>query len=201
MSRGLKRSTPVETPDWTQSKTLALASQQCVYCFGMGLMQTRGTAMRPCHCVERRIFRACYERFRECVTEEKPIGRVSLESNRGRLNFHNYSMKNEEYAADFVLVAKRVLGEGTLAHRLFRFHFLLGADCGLCCRKLGLDRGEFFHEVYRVEQRLGKAFAELKPYALFPLDEYFGGAKAKVDPLAAKALPVQRFRLTAASAA
>jgi hypothetical protein len=36
-----------------------------------------------------------------------------------------------------------------------------------------LDRGDFFHIVYRVQERLGKVFRELEPYALFPLDEYF----------------------------
>ncbi len=44
-----------------------------------------------------------------------------------------------------------------------------------------MDRGSFFHEVYRIEQKLGKTFRELEPYALFPLDEYFsGGAKSGV---------------------
>ena len=38
-----------------------------------------------------------------------------------------------------------------------------------------MDRGNFFHAVYRVEQKLGKVFRELKPYALYPLDEYFHG--------------------------
>jgi hypothetical protein len=60
-------------------------------------------------------------------------------------------------------------------HRLFRYHFLLGADWKLCARKLSVDRGNFFHAVYRVEQKLGRAFRELQPYALFPLDEYFNG--------------------------
>jgi hypothetical protein len=60
-------------------------------------------------------------------------------------------------------------------YRLFKFHFLLGADWKLCCRRLNLDRGEFFHEVYRIQQKLGRAFRELEPYCLYPLEEYFGG--------------------------
>jgi hypothetical protein len=31
----------------------------------------------------------------------------------------------------------------------------------LCCRQLGTDRGNFFHAVYRIEQKLGRVFAEL----------------------------------------
>jgi hypothetical protein len=60
-------------------------------------------------------------------------------------------------------------------HRLFRYHFLLGADWKLCAPKLSVDRGNFFHAVYRIEQKLGRAFRELEPYALFPIDEYFNG--------------------------
>jgi len=41
---------------------------------------------------------------------------------------------------------------------------------------MNLDRGAFFHEAYRIEQKLGRTFRELQPYALFPLDEYFNGS-------------------------
>jgi hypothetical protein len=71
-------------------------------------------------------------------------------------------------------VARRSLDESE--YRLFRYHFILDADWKLCTRKLKIDRGNFFHAVYRIEQKLGRVFRELEPYALFPLDEYFGGA-------------------------
>ena len=38
-----------------------------------------------------------------------------------------------------------------------------------------MDRGTFFHEIYRITERLGRVFRELQPYPLFPLDEYFHG--------------------------
>jgi hypothetical protein len=81
--------------------------------------------------------------------------------------------------ADFVLIARRELNPAE--YKLFRFHFLLGAECPLCCQKLGLTRGNFFHMVYRVEQKLGKVFATLMPYPLYPLDEYYGGNTRMVD--------------------
>jgi hypothetical protein len=37
-----------------------------------------------------------------------------------------------------------------------------------------IDRGLFFHTVYRVEEKLGRAFVETEPYGLFPVDDYFG---------------------------
>ena len=70
-------------------------------------------------------------------------------------------------------MSRRSLDENE--YKIFRYHFLLGADWKLCCRKLNIDRGTFFHEVYRIQQKLGRTFRELQPHALFPVDEYFNG--------------------------
>jgi len=85
----------------------------------------------------------------------------------------SFGRKHEEYMADFCLVSRRSLTEAE--YRLFRYHFLLGADWTLCARKLSMSRGNFFHAVYRIEQKLGRVFRELQPYPLFPLDDYFNG--------------------------
>jgi hypothetical protein len=167
--------------DWTRSETLALAQQSCSHCYGLGLRPGRGGASTACNCVFRAIFRACYARFRQCAAKEKYISRVSLEANPGRQRKSVWGMKNEEFIADFCLIARRTLSDEQ--YRLFKFHYLLGADWKLCCRKLLFDRGEFFHEAYRIEQILGRAFRETEPYSLFPLDEYFNGsAKGNKDP-------------------
>lgn len=147
---------------------------KCVCCHGMGLRPSRGRQTAPCNCVLRAIFRACYNRFRECVEKEKSLTRVSLDSNAKTCRRSTWGRKTEEYIADFQLVSKRALTPEE--HRIFRFHFLLGADWRLCTLKLKMDRGTFFHELYKIEQKLGRTFRELEPYALFPLDEYFYGA-------------------------
>jgi hypothetical protein len=92
-------------------------------------------------------------------------------------------LKNEEYTADFCLVSRRALSPED--YRIFKFHFLLGADWKLCCRRLGIDRGSFYHAVYRIQEKLGRIYRELRPYALFPVDEYFHGARRpdEDDPL------------------
>ena len=110
------------------------------------------------------------------------MGQIRLEFHRGKDRRQSYGRKTEEYMADFCLVSRRHLDD--LEYRIFRFHFLLGADWKLCCRRLQMDRGTFFHAVYRIEQRLGRIFRELEPYSLYPLDEYFGGTvrKAPVHP-------------------
>jgi hypothetical protein len=107
------------------------------------------------------------------------MSRISLEGNRGGQRKTIWSRKNEEFIADFCLVSRRALND--FEYRIFNFHFLLGADWKLCCRRLGMDRGNFFHEVYRIEQRLGRVFRELQPYGLYPLDEYFGGSTRETE--------------------
>ncbi len=89
--------------------------------------------------------------------------------------------------ADFCLVSQRILDD--FEYRLFRYHFLLGADWRLCCRQMSIDRGTFFHAVYDIEQKLGQAFAEIEPYPLYPLGDYFAGVIQR--PAAVEAMPVR----------
>ena len=158
--------------EWTRSETLALAVPNCASCYGTGMRSVKRGVPQACNCVLRSVFRACYARFRHCSTKEKYLSKVSLEYT-ARGGHRTWGRKDEEYVADFTLVSRRTLTSEE--YRLFSFHFLLGADWRLCCRRLKMDRGNFFHAVYRIEQKLGKMFRELKPYALFPLDEYFHG--------------------------
>lgn len=157
--------------EWTRSETLALAANKCSICKGSGVKGSRGNTTAPCNCVFRRIFRVCLRRFRECVEAAKFVSRVSLEVQAGGTHRNNWGRKDEEYIADFTLISKRILTSDE--QKIFKAHFLLGGEWSLCCRQMKIDRGTFFHSVYRIEQKLGRAFREIRPYALFPLDEYF----------------------------
>jgi hypothetical protein len=103
---------------------------------------------------------------------EKHLSTVSLDWSSGPRGKRSYGRKVEEYVADFCAVSRRALDDQQ--YPLFRYHYLLGADWKLCCRVLKIEKGDFFHRVYRIEEILGRTFRELKPYALFPLYEYFG---------------------------
>lgn len=134
----------------------------------------------PCHCVMRSIFRACFKRFRQCVEKEKHLSQCTFQFTGGREKTMAWGRKNEEYIADFLLMVRRHLDENE--YRIFRIHYLLGADWRLCCMKLKVDRGDFFHFIYKIEARLGRAFREEKPYGLYPLDEYFSGVVGPALP-------------------
>ena len=184
------------TFDWNRSETIAVAKESCSQCQGLGLRAatSRKGPEAPCNCALRGIFRICYSRFRYCVEKEKHMSHVRLEVIGGQDRRAVWGRKDEEYIADFCMVSRRLLDD--FEYRLFRFHFLLGADWRLCCRQLKMEKGVFFHAVYRIQQKLGRAFRELTPYALFPLDEYFGTFRKDLSPESIKVLrmppPVKR---------
>jgi hypothetical protein len=159
--------------EWSRTDTLPIANHDCSLCHGMGLRGGRLDATQPCNCVLRSIFRTCYTRFQACATKEKSLSRVTLDGTSPRCRRAVWGRKDEEFLADFILVSKRALT--AREHQLFRYHYLLGADWRLCCRQLKMEKGLFFHAVYRIEQKLGRIFRELQPYPLYPLDEYFNG--------------------------
>lgn len=160
---------------WNRSEVLGLARESCAHCHGVGMRHGNEGSTEPCNCVLRKVFTACLRKFRACAEKSNRVPTVRIEHMaRGNENRHTWGMKAEEYMADFYLVTRRALSDSEF--RLFKFHFLLGASWRLCSKRLGMDRGTFFHEVYRIEQKLGRIYRELEPYALYPLDEYFGGS-------------------------
>ncbi len=168
--------------EWTRSETLGLSTHSCVLCNGLGLRVSENCEdTTPCNCVLRNIFRACYARFRELSAKEKFMSQARLEAVQGRDGKCVWSRKDEEYIADFTLLARRSLNEAE--YRIFKYHFLLGADWKLCCGKLKMDRGTFFHSVNRIQSKLGRVYRDVEPYALFPLSEYFHGEQKIVSSI------------------
>jgi hypothetical protein len=155
---------------WDRGNTIAMADQNCGRCHGVGLQARRG-GTAPCGCVLRAIFRACLRKYRECARKDPHIAQVNLEVVAGKRGALAWGRPDQEYCADFVLIARRTLDN--LHRRVFSLHFLRDRDWRACTRALGIGRGNFFHAVYRVQEQLGRVFCELRPYALFPVDQYF----------------------------
>lgn len=181
-----------KTMEWNRTDTLPIADHQCSLCHGLGLRGGRLDATQPCNCTLRAIFRACYQRFQFSAVKEKTLTTVSFDGASARSRRAVWGRKEEEYVADFMLIAKRTLNRAE--HQLFRFHFLLGADWRLCCKRLSVEKGQFFHAVYRIEQKLGRVFRELQPYPLYPLDEYFNGVTLEHKALRTDSLRMNILR-------
>jgi hypothetical protein len=159
--------------EWNRTNTLPLSRVKCGSCDGSGVYVTGEGKEEPCNCVLRAVFQSCYRRFVECAVKSTSDSRVSLEKGTSHTRSGGWGRKQEEFVADFCLIAKRTLTAEE--HTLFRYHFLLGADYILCGRKFGMDKAEFFYNIYKMKAKLGRAFRETQPYPLYPVNEYFEG--------------------------
>lgn len=158
--------------EWNANELGFLANLSCTVCGGMGVRRKKRDQIVPCRCALRAAFRTCHTRFRLCAESSRMRSRVSFERNpSGRSHKGSWGRKDQEYMADFELTARRVLDPWH--QTLFRYHFVLGANAAMCCRRLRIDRGGFFHAIYRIEALLGEAFMQLEPYALYPPRNYF----------------------------
>ena len=92
---------------WDRSETIGLAKPFCVTCKGVGQKPNVKERSIPCNCVLRAIFRACYARFRDCVSKEKFMSKVSLVPCRGKEQTQSYARLDEDYIADFCLVSQK----------------------------------------------------------------------------------------------
>ena len=114
----------------------------------------------PCKCALRNLFRAVLGRYR----------REQIRMLDARRSWRRWS-RSAEFLADVVLSSMTRLSERDAV--IFREHFLEGRPWYEVCRRVHLDRGNFFHAVYSIEARLGRLYAELQPFSLFPTDGYF----------------------------
>ncbi len=157
---------------WNHKDLSKLSFSNCAICEGRGVRRERHGEPIPCGCALRAIFRACHARFRSCVLRGKHKGPANFNRAPGAKGYKGtWGRKEEEFMADFVIVARRNLDPWQ--YRLFRFQFLLGADPNLVRQRLGLPRGAYFHAMYRIEEKLGRIYTELQPYALYPAKDYF----------------------------
>ena len=169
--------TPEEAkPDkyqWTRADVLGLARTDCATCHGRGwFFSTPGYA---CHCVTRAIFRQLMAEWRK-VKDAEHLAQFRVEQigQRGGKTCRrgSWSMKRPEFVADLEILARRVLSLDEWL--VWRAYHCSGAPYTWCCERFGLNKGVFFHLVYRIESRVGRAARELRPYALFPIADYYG---------------------------
>ena len=164
---------------WISSELFLLALRDCNHCGGRGCggrkagMPVRAGA--PCEV----SFAFVTARFRDCVARGKCRTQVSSIATRAaaRRAAPGAARKKSTWPISSWSAGAASTRSTT---RSFGIYFLLGADWQLCCKRLGIDRGIFFHAVYRIEERLGKAFYETEPYALYPPNDYF--VARRLDP-------------------
>ena len=166
---------------------LGNARRGCAQCHGLGTYQGRTEAVL-CGCALRSAFRGALGRYRYAQAVGLWLYRASRAEVCRRMGF-NFGNKDAEFCADFVLIARRLLND--FEFQVFRLHFLCEMEWRDCLPLLArwvrmaraagvdgfphVDRGNFFHAVYRIENSLGRAYLEMKPYAVYPTGDYYRG--------------------------
>lgn len=162
-----------ESVEWTRSDTIALSYARCTDCEGVGLRRVRrGGGVTACGCVRRAMCRAVVQRLHE-ISHEQGGKASNVVAQRSQVRTFTYSRPVEEFVADAYLIARRALSAAEWD--CFRFAMLLGADWRAMTKRLGMDRGNYYHLYYRTEEKLGLAWATVKPYPVYPIRQYFEG--------------------------
>ena len=156
---------------------VALSKPSCRRCAGLGAIRTR-RGYRTCVCVLRRVFHACLTSYHHCEASMGSAGAVQYERvghAQGRCAIVA-SFKRAEYAADFILLARRVLAHRPVELAVFEAYHVDGLEWRVAVPRVNrilhpprpLNRGSFFHAVYRAESLIAAAIVASQPYSLFP---------------------------------
>lgn len=122
-----------------------------------------------CNCVHRLIFRSVWRRYTDIVTGGRGKSvEVYCHETRG------CSRPTEEFLADVLIVARRALKNQPQLLDCFNLVFVSGHPLQNVLRKLGCSERRLRDYLDTVRSVVGKAFVETQPYALYPLEIYFG---------------------------
>ncbi len=163
---------------------LALSIPSCYLCAGLGTI--RGPNGRhTCACVYRRVFRVCLLSYRYCQASMAAAGAVQCERvghAQGRCAIIA-SCKRAEYAADFILLARRALVGQPVEMTVFEAYHLANLEWREAAARVNhlvhvprrLTRNAFYCAARHAETLVGKAIVGTRPYSLFPPRQYFAG--------------------------
>lgn len=140
------------------AQCLALSRYQCAICNGTGL--TGSAQQLTCGCVNRGAF--CSVVRRVVAIRASEFGYPGP-----RRGARNWSWPRLELCADVERIARKHLTP--VEWKVFRLNSLEGWDWHTGVRQTGLNKGDYFHAIYRIQAKLGAAFSAA---GLCPVDEY-----------------------------
>jgi hypothetical protein len=160
---------------------LALASGRCARCHSFGML-ARDTV---CGCVYQRVVRAVMNKYNYAAIQLQaphPLPLHGIKGPRGIRHGFNYA----DFRADVYLTARRMLTD-PVDWAVFRAHYL--EDGTTPC----ISKATFAARVRRINSKLGRAFTESQPYAIYPCDEYLGGSTRNAGTRPLAGTPEPRF--------
>lgn len=115
-----------------------------------------------------RAFNACWSKYQE----------LDFGNTQPHVNGIMVSRPLEEFRADFVLIGRRALRDGSSALiPLFNLAYAECEDQKICERRLKLYRGAFETQSAAIKSIVGRAFILTEPYALYPTPQYIRDAE------------------------
>lgn len=157
----------------THVHPMSVASVGCAFCRGLGFRKSLTLNAIVCPCAYREIFRICLRRFRHEETNWRPG--VCYETGKGAINC---TRPSSEFIADFLSLSRKRLPD-QCSRDLFERHFIRREYYKRVLSTLQLaypelSEGHYWHKVYSIEEMVGQRLACVRPYRLYPLDDYFG---------------------------
>lgn len=184
-------------PPWTRPMVVSLSHAMCTTCQGTGTRSGRRSRL-TCRCVLRNVFDRVRAFATNAVHQEGNISQVSYIQSAHSINRRSYGMPVSEFRADFNLVVRRAIQKrfsnkflADLHLKIFDLHLSRGFCWYNVAQLVGLDRGNFFHCVYRIKMVAGRAFVEGR-VPLYPINEYFSIPPTGESCFVDRPLPARR---------
>jgi hypothetical protein len=153
----------------TPRQAFYLAPTDCLTCQGAGIVP--GTVHNVCDCVCRVIFHTCYAKFRDCQERAASTQTMTLELHYdGRDSRYAWARRHEDYCADFINAAKRVLPD--VHFKIFRWQFLLGVSPKQIAPRVELTRRMVEIILHDSEPQVGREIDRMHPHSLYPPRDY-----------------------------
>jgi hypothetical protein len=156
------------TTNLSRSTVLALANANCPRCFGLGNDLKIPEDKDPtCACIYRLVFRIVINRYLEIACSSRSASRLYCHSVFG------VSRPDEEFLADVECNVRRALADEPLLYRIWRMHVVDNNSPEFIGRAKRLDPQVVRLELAKIAVICGSRFANVEPYPLFPVDNYF----------------------------
>jgi len=159
---------PEPVPGWDSATLANLAVEGCKNCLGLGRPVSQNPKL-PCRCVTRRVFKRYLGRYHRLGWIH---GRTFPRCTGN--GWVTWEMPGADWRADFEMVVRHAISpagqwrtsskiaNAVARDEIFTLYHLQEQPWRTCLailaqRGIGIDRGNFFHEVYRVEEIGGQA--------------------------------------------
>lgn len=153
--RAFRRLVHSNVPQWMTADMIDalrnVSRLNCPRCVGFGSYSAKGH-LKPCSCSTLFIFRMVTTIY------------LLLRDYQGNCS-HFGSYAATEFLADVSSVSR-----ACATPAIFHDHIVNGKPYAECCRRLSVNRGTFFHSLYRMEDELGQLYLK---EGLYPIYDYF----------------------------